>query len=701
MSFFKRRFLILFLLIGFVVSIQAQVPADKLNQLLTGLDYKHQVRVYDSLAGYYRNENAAVAAQYSNKGVEVSNQNNYEYGVARCLFTRAKVYAKLGNYKNAEKDLNDALLIFIKQKNEEFIISCYTDFGNMAYTQGQYDQAIGQYIKGLRLSEKIASKEMQAKCLNNIGNVYFVQANFDKAIDYYKKAYEINKDLGDNEAMALTLDNIGLVYINKEEYELALFYQTSALKVVEKMDNKQFLAETLMNLGSLSMAMGKKDTALSYFQRAYEIHRATHSDYGMASCLINLGSTYTSMNRFPESINALTEGLTIAKNINSRQNMKEALFNLSETYEKMHQPERALAFYKMYSELKDSIFNEESSDKINDLTTKYDMDKKQQEIELLTMDKDLNDVKLKNQRTLNISLLVGIVLVIAFLLLIVYRYQEKRKANVLLEEKSVAIQEQKELLFLKNREITDSINYARRIQDAMLPSQKIVDECIEQNFIYYLPKDIISGDFYWATRYKDNVYIAVADCTGHGVPGALMSMIGMSFLRQIINENGVTDTAEVLSKLHAMVIHALNEDVSARRSKDGMDMALVKLDINSNTLQFSGAVRPLYVLRNGQWNIIKGDRYSIAGEKNLEEQFSRHTIDLESGASYYLFSDGIVDQFGGEKGKKFMTKNLQNVLESSQSLNMREQCANLAKAFENWKGDTEQTDDVLVIGFKV
>jgi len=282
-----------------------------------------------------------------------------------------------------------------------------------------------------------------------------------------------------------------------------------------------------------------------------------------------------------------------------------------------------------------------------------------------------------------------------------YRYQEKRKANKLLGDKNIAINEQKELVTEKNKEITDSINYARKIQDAMLPSQKVLDEYFRDNFIFYQPKDIISGDFYWALRKEDKLYLASADFTGHGVPGALMSMIGVAFLRQIINEMNVTDTSEILNRLHSMVLNTLNEDISTRNSKDGMNVALLKIDLLNKKAQFYGAVRPLYISSKKGFEIVKGDGYSIGGIKSMEETFSSVDIDLSGGKSFYLFSDGFVDQFGQVNGKKFMVKKLQNLLSEVCALPMEEQLHCISKDFNDWKGSVDQTDDVLLLGIKV
>lgn len=672
----------------------AQPNSNKLESLLSNKDYKQRLMLLDSLTFYFKNEDPNMSLVYANKEVEIAIDNEDQKSIAHSLSTRAKVYRQLADYKNGETDLNKALAIYTTLNDKSWMSSVYTDLGNLHYLKGTHDLAISYYLKSLKISEELNDKSSQAGALNNIANIYLLQEKNDKAVLYYKKAYEMNTALGDKKRAALTLDNIGLVYLNKKQYDTALQYQTRALEIVEQLDDKQFLLETLMNAGALQQEMKRYDEALSYFLKAYNLSIEIDSKYSTSGCLLNIGEAYKLNGDYKLALEKTMEAYSIAKETGAKLNLQKAAINLSDIYFEMKEFENSLLYYKIYSETKDSIFNQESSNKINELSAKYESDKRQNEIELLTKDNELN-------RTISMSLFVGIGLVVVVLFLVLYRYQEKRKANKLLEDKNVAINVQKELVTEKNKEITDSINYARKIQDAMLPSQKILDEYFRDNFIFYQPKDIISGDFYWALRKDEKLYVAAADCTGHGVPGALMSMIGVTFLRQIINEMNVSDTSEILNRLHSLVLNALNEDIKTRNSKDGMDIALLKIDLVNKKAQFSGAVRPLYVTSKKGFEIIKGDRYSIGGVKSMEETFSSADIDLTGGKSFYMFSDGFADQFGQQTGKKFMVKNLQNLLAEVSSLPMDEQLKRVSKEFTDWKGPLEQTDDVLIIGIRV
>lgn len=287
--------------------------------------------------------------------------------------------------------------------------------------------------------------------------------------------------------------------------------------------------------------------------------------------------------------------------------------------------------------------------------------------------------------------------------------QEKEKQRILetqnevleeqVTERTHEITEQKKVIEEKNKDITDSIVYAKRIQDALLPSSEFVARLFPANFILFRPKDIVSGDFYWAAHNEDRVYFAVVDCTGHGVPGALMSMIGSNILDHIVNEKKLTRPSEILDQLHEDIVSTLKQREDTDR-KDGMDIALIA--VQGNTLSFAGAHRPLWIIRGGELIEYKGNKLSIGGtHHNAGEKFAEHRIELHPGDSAYLFSDGYADQFGGESGKKFMTKRMKELLVRVATLSMPEQKREIEAAFQEWMGGASQVDDILVVGVRL
>ncbi|MFI5219845.1 MAG: SpoIIE family protein phosphatase [Bacteroidia bacterium] len=288
--------------------------------------------------------------------------------------------------------------------------------------------------------------------------------------------------------------------------------------------------------------------------------------------------------------------------------------------------------------------------------------------------------------------------------------QEKEKKQILENQKSELelkvvertqeVWQQKEVIEIKNKEITESLIYAKRIQSAILPDIKLIYKALEQSFILYLPKDIVSGDFYGFAQKNNRVIIAAADCTGHGVAGAFMSMIGTALLNQIINEKNISEPAQILNELNDGIIHSLKQKESD--SNDGMDISLCSIDLIENELKYAGANRPLWLIRNSELFIYKPNKFPIGGlQVQQEEKFAQHSVSLQPGDAIYLFSDGFADQFGGENGKKMMTNKFKELLLSIQHMKMREQEQHLRNYFEKWKGNYEQVDDVLVIGIRI
>jgi len=270
-----------------------------------------------------------------------------------------------------------------------------------------------------------------------------------------------------------------------------------------------------------------------------------------------------------------------------------------------------------------------------------------------------------------------------------------------IEAQRDSLSDQKELINKQNKAITDSIHYARRIQDAVLPADEVMRYLLPKHFVFYRPRDIVSGDFYWVDKRDETVLIAVADCTGHGVPGAFMSMLGISLLNEVLSTYGDRPTNEIMDEVRDQLIAALGQTGDKYEAKDGMDMALVAIDTTNRTIQFTGANQHLYTFQDGELVVIKGDPMPVGIHEHSSTLFTAHTLQLKRGDTLYLFSDGYADQFGGEKRKKFGTARLKNLLTRLQRNIMHDQKEALVKEFDTWKGQEEQIDDVLMIGIKV
>lgn len=293
----------------------------------------------------------------------------------------------------------------------------------------------------------------------------------------------------------------------------------------------------------------------------------------------------------------------------------------------------------------------------------------------------------------NVYFLITALIIVIALIAIKLLLLNKRTTKILKKQNLIIAE--------KNKNITDSINYAKRLQNAILPSVEMIDKILPEYFILYLPKDIVSGDFYWVSHHDNKIIAAAIDCTGHGVPGALLSIVGHNAINQTVNELGITQPSKILDSMNLIIKKILNQD-NGTEIKDGMDMALCTYDKMTGILEYAGANNPLYVISEKKLNVIKASKLTVG---SIQEQITNspinHSIQLKKGDCFYIFSDGYADQFGGEKNKKFKTSLLKNLLLSLNDLSMDEQKKMIYNEFIKWQGNNEQVDDVLLIGIRV
>lgn len=310
---------------------------------------------------------------------------------------------------------------------------------------------------------------------------------------------------------------------------------------------------------------------------------------------------------------------------------------------------------------------------------------------------------------INGGMLVATVAIISCVL-IHSRYTLTKKeiiARLALAASNKQLEMKNDIIEEKNKDITDSINYAKKIQEAILPAKELKEKLFPGSFILFLPRDIVSGDFYWYSEKNGKKLIAAVDCTGHGVPGAFMSMIGNAFLNQIVNEKGYTQPAEILNQLRILIIAALKQDGTSGENQDGMDISLLSFDMEKGIVEFAGANNPLWIASAAPGETgavlreIKGNKQPIGIYSGDPMPFTNYQIELVKGESYYIFTDGFADQMGGTTGKKFRYKSFRELILSMHHQPMKEQGAIMQKTIKEWKGLLDQTDDILVIGIKV
>lgn len=615
-------------------------------------------------------------------------------------------YQQSSQFSNSLEMHTKAAFIRKEINDKPGIAGSLGNIGNVYLSMGNYQKALMYNIESLKGYEEINDKKNIAICDVVIGNIYIKLNIHSKAKNYLILALEHYTELDDKTGIAGSLYNLGLECENEGNFSEAMSYNKKAIEFSKKYNNQFIYALSIVNVGNVLKKQNHYLESLEQYKNALNILKKFGDKYSVASLLNSIGDLYCKLNRSREAISYQEKALAIAKEIEASDIIKESYLGLAKAHKLQHDYQRSLEYQELYSDIKDSIYSGESSKNIAEMQTRFETEKKEKEIQMLTKDNEIQTLafskkesELKRQKQFTFFVIIGLLLVISLGFFIYKGYRQKQKANIALENAYSVIEN-------KNKNITDSINYAKKIQTAILPSLLTLRKIFPDSFVFLKPKDIVSGDFYFFTEVIINesrsIVIAVLDCTGHGVPGAFMSMIGNDLLSQIIIEKKITVPAEILNHLNNGIITALKQDQEFSESKDGMDIALCIFNVETKELSYSGAYRPLLIFKKSKNSLeeIKADRQSIGGVKQ-DSGFTNHIIKLSPGDSFYLFTDGYSDQFGGKNGKKFKYKQLHDLILNSANKQMEEQKIILATTIENWKGNLEQVDDILIIGIRI
>jgi serine phosphatase RsbU (regulator of sigma subunit)/Tfp pilus assembly protein PilF len=591
---------------------------------------------------------------------------------------------------------------------QEGVANSLNNIGAIYRVQGDIPKALEYYHKSLKIQEEIGSKRGIASSLVNIGYVYNHQGESTKAIEYYHKSLKIQEELGDKRGLAYSLNNIGTIYETQNDKPKALEYFNEALLLQEELGDDMGIAYSLGNIGGVYQKQGDYDKAIKYYNKSLKIQTESGDKDGVAASLRNIGYIKLAMGNISEAQDYTERSLLLAKEIGYPENIKRTAFLLSKIYANQNKGMKALEMHKLYLTMRDSINNEATQKATVKQQAKYKYEK-QKTIDDKEHEKQLaiSAEQEKKQRVIIYAVIGGLILVILFSIIIYNRLQITRKQKLIIEDQKVEVEIAHYQLEEKNTEILDSITYAKRIQDAILPADELVKELLPNSFILYKPKDIVAGDFYWMEQQGDHVLFAAADCTGHGVPGAMVSVVCHNAMNRVVKEFRLTKPGEILDKTRELIINQLNkaensEPISMNNIRDGMDIALCVLNTKTNQLHYAGAHNPLWILRNGDEEIeeTKADKQPI-GKVDNPQDYETHQVQLNEGDSIYIFSDGFADQFGGEKGKKLKYKPFKQLLVSLKDETMENQLEILESKFETWKGNLEQVDDVCIIGVKI
>jgi serine phosphatase RsbU (regulator of sigma subunit)/Tfp pilus assembly protein PilF len=679
------------------VSVWAQQEElDSLQQLLhKQADDTSKVNTLNELSYvYYQTAVYDSELYYAQQALNLSQKLNWKRGMAVSLKNIGSACDDMGNNSDALYYYGRALNIFSSIDDKSGVSACYNNMGLVYRTIGNFSEALKNHYASLKIKEAIGDRNGIALSYNNIGVVLNAQKNYAEAIKNHLAALEIRKALGNKRGIASSYGNMGNVYQAQGNYAEALKNYEQTLKIEEEIGNKVGMTTALNNMGAAYYELGDYEQALQHNTDALRIAEEAGDLSSIAASSINTGNVLVKLKQPQAASEWLQKALEIGKEIGEVEVIKNSYEGLSQADSALGKYQDALHHYKMFISYRDSLVNEENTLKTVQLQMQYEYDKKDAIARAVQEKKDeVVRQEVQKQKLLRNSFVAGFALMLALAAVSYRSYVRKRKDNLLIEKQKLLVEE-------KNKEITQSLQYAQHIQEAVLPSHKNIDTWLKDYFIFYKPKDIVSGDFYSFIPNQGKLLVAAADCTGHGVAGAFMSMIGTSLINQLVNEKNITTPAVILDELNEGIINALKQRQGF--SNDGMDIALICLDYQKKQLQFAGANRPLWLFRNHELLVVKPDKYPIGGMQVAHTtQFTNHVIELQTGDSCYLFSDGFADQFGGEQGKKLMSKRFKEYLMVMQHLPMDKQKEQLEQLFHSWKGACEQVDDVLVVGIKI
>jgi len=727
-------------LIGLIHYAQGQY-AEALESYQKALTILERIGNQEAMATLYNNIGNIHAAQgrYAEalepyqKALSIHERIGNQQGIALCYNNIGVINVAQGQYAEALEAYQKALALYEHTGDSGGMAACYNSIGNIHTDQGRYAEALESYQKALTILERIGNQEGMATLYNNIGTIYEGQRRYTEALEAYQKALAIRERIGDQQGIATCRINIGNIYRAQGRYAEALEAYQKALAIYEHLGNQQRIAVCYQNISSIYIEQQQYAKALEALQKALAIQERINDQQRIVISYINIGTLYQAQGLYAVARSYFQKALAIAQPLGLQDDLDEIYLNLAQTDSALaasgqnHLWKSAYLHHRLYAAYKDSVRNEESIRKQAQLESQYEYEKKTALLKAKQeKDRALATAQIRQRETQrNLSLLaLGIALIGLITFAILYRkirqqrdliqkqsdeIQQKNLAleqynaelkstNQALEESNRIIQQQAKTLSEKNQEILDSIRYAERIQRAILPSAEKWQRLLPESFLLYKPRDIVAGDFYWLEETERYIFLGVADATGHGVPGAFVSIVCANALHKAVLEEGLESPAEILWRVREVVVSQLTQ--AGEKVKDGMDIALIRFAKEDLARAvFAGANRPLWIVSAEGLLEVAGTRQPIG---YVEEPKPFEEVELMLGsrapAMVYAFTDGIVDQMGGPKGRKLLPKGLREWLLSLWSQPVAKQAESLTALFETWRGDHHQMDDVTIVG---
>lgn len=685
----------------FVLSALITIAQNNEYSNLAGFDtiktVKAKVDFLNETALEAINSNPEEAKSYAKEAMRLAKQEKYNTGIAYAYYHLGNVNYYLDEYELGLQHMDSAKIIFEKENNEKGLGFVFNTKGEIYSLMGNYGEALKPLFTALKHFENASDDVGKARVNNNIGLIQYYQKNYQEALKYFKQALKTADETRTGDASLY----MGKVYVELNNFSEARKYISKAMEIGQKNQDQYILSDGYYLLGRVDAFYGETDLAMIELMKAQSIKEELEDNQGIALACVQIGNLFLSKKDPLSAKKYYLLSRDIAIQIGAKYEIKDANMGLSNTYSYLNLFDSAYYYLNEHNKIYQELQSEEASKKLAELEASLAAQRREEQI---AAERKIEAL------TRNIMIVSGIAIILillGFSYMMFNRFKMKKKANEQLEKYNVEILKQKDIIEAKNRDIMDSIKYAKRIQEAILPSNDVLAENLKDFFVFYKPKDIVSGDFYWAHPLGEKkILFAAVDCTGHGVPGAFVSIVGFNGLNRAVKEFGMTQPANILDELNILVDETFITHGSSN-IKDGMDINLCYLEYlpkGNAHLEFAAANNPLWIFRKGDTVVfeeIKADKQPIGAYAD-RRQFTNHSVELNAGDCFYIFSDGYADQFGGEKGRKFMYKKFREFLLTLNPLPMEEQKLKIQAEMESWmKDDFEQVDDMCVIGVRV
>jgi tetratricopeptide (TPR) repeat protein len=657
---------------------------------------KHSALALNNIGFIYYRTDIQKAMDFFLRSLELEEQAGDDVGYAASLNNVATIYYQQGDVARALHYFEKSLEIKKKIGDITAIAISLNNIGNIYSDLGDIEKGLDYFQEGLRLQEKSGDKDGIAISYHSIASIYSAQNENAKALEYYDKSLKIREAMKDNYGIASSLGNMGTVYQEMGNFDKARECHLKSLELRKKLGDKKGWAATLVNLGNIYDRTGDRKKAMEYYQEALGMFETLKDKKSISHTLNNIAGIYYEEGDIAKALSYGSRGYELARELGYPFNLAHSSKLLYQVYKKQNNGLKALEMHEMYMQMKDSMEHESNKKSAIKKQLQYEYEKKTAADSVVNMEKTkLEEVKhqqeISKQRMYTYSGIIGFVLMLLIAVISFNAFRQKKNANTLIVHQKTVLEE-------KQKEILDSITYAQRIQNAILAKEGDIKNYFPDSFLFYKPKDIVAGDFYFFETTATHLFYAAADCTGHGVPGALVSVVCSNALSRCVKEFNLSDPGKILDKARELVLETFNK--SGQDVKDGMDISLLVKDKSSGKYSWAGANNTLWIIRKHALTEIRSDKQPIGLSEN-PKPFSTHSLDVTKGDTIILYTDGYADQFGGSKGKKFKYKQLQEMLVTHSDLSMQEQKNILEKSFEEWKGPLEQVDDVCIIGVRI